>query len=146
MSDQATRSLAGAPASAGPVRRGRSVIAVIGIDRYQAWPQLHNAVGDAQGLRGLFIEQLGFAELTPPLIDAQASHGAITALIQDQLRGLLRPDDSLVLFFAGHGHTETNRAGDKEVKTGYLIPVDGSRRRAISLGRHTNKGDHSHAH
>lgn len=124
MSDQATRNLTGVPASAGSVRRGRSVIAVIGIDRYQAWPQLHNAVGDAQGLRGLFIEQLGFSELTPPLIDAQASHDAITALIQDQLRSLLRPDDSLVLFFAGHGHTETTQAGTREVTTGYLIPVD----------------------
>lgn len=124
MSNDQARNLTGVPTRSSSVRRGRSVIAVIGIDRYQAWPQLHNAVGDAQGLRGLFIEQLGFTELTPPLIDEQANHGAITAMIQDQLRDLLRPDDSLVFFFAGHGHTETTQAGTREVRTGYLIPVD----------------------
>jgi hypothetical protein len=38
----------------------------------------------------------------------------------------LSPDDSLVLFFAGHGHTHTAHFGDVSVRTGCVIPVDGA--------------------
>jgi len=37
----------------------------------------------------------------------------------------LGEDDSLVLFFAGHGHTMTRTVGGASVRDGYLIPADG---------------------
>jgi hypothetical protein len=101
---------------------GRNVIAVIGIDRYPRWPRLSNAVNDALGMRRLF-QGLGFEELAPPLLDGDATADAIRHLVTGVLV-TLRPDDSLVVFFAGHGHTQTHHFEDGHIaKTGYIIPV-----------------------
>jgi len=103
---------------------GRNVIAVIGIDRYHHWPRLGNAVNDAMGAAAVF-QRLGFEQLTAPLVDDAATGKAIQSLVTDDLK-MLGPDDSLVLFYAGHGGTRRHPLGDKVVKTGYLIPVDAS--------------------
>ena len=105
-----------------PVRR--NVIAVIGIDRYQAWKPLSNAVRDAVGAAALF-QRLGFTQIIEPLLDERATGKALQQLVTDDLANL-GPDDSLVLFYAGHGGTRRHDLGDQEVKTGYLIPVDAS--------------------
>jgi hypothetical protein len=109
------------PHSAGT---GRNVVAVIGVNCYPKWPLLTNAVSDAQGALAAF-RRLGFEPIVPPLYDEAATADAMRALVTDQLAGL-GENDSLVLFFAGHGHTvtQTFQEGDS-VKTGYLIPVDG---------------------
>jgi uncharacterized caspase-like protein len=96
---------------------------VIGIDRYRTWEPLRNAVQDARGTLKLFI-QLGFEPVCEPLFDDDATCAALRCL-PDRL-GVLGPDDSLVLFFAGHGHTVTRTyPGGASVKKGYVIPVDG---------------------
>ncbi|TMQ15435.1 MAG: hypothetical protein E6J90_25485 [Deltaproteobacteria bacterium] len=104
------------------VDTGRSVVSVIGIDEYVAWPRLHNAVNDARGAARMFM-QLGFAQVASPLLDGAATGEAMRRLLTDHL-AKLAPEDSLVVFFAGHGHTHTAGFGDVTVKTGYLIPVD----------------------
>ncbi|HMG56591.1 MAG TPA: caspase family protein, partial [Kofleriaceae bacterium] len=102
-------------------RAGRQVIATIGIDSYRHWRRLHNAARDAEGVAGLF-HRLGFEDVVPPLLDERATRGAIDGLTH-QLRRL-DPSDSLVVFYAGHGGVRTERVGEHEVRTGYLIPVD----------------------
>jgi hypothetical protein len=105
-------------------QRGKSYIAVIGIDRYRGWQRLYNAVADAHGTLRSFA-RLGFEPACPPLLDDMATGDALRRLVADDL-STLGPEDSLVLFFAGHGHTTTRRYhGDSTVKDGYLIPVDG---------------------
>jgi CHAT domain-containing protein/Tfp pilus assembly protein PilF len=105
---------------------GRSVIAAIGIDRYTHWPMLSNAVSDARATIALF-EKLGFELFAEPLLDGAATAGAMRQLVVDDL-GRLRHDDSLVLFFAGHGHTHTQVFPDRTtLKNGYLIPVEATR-------------------
>jgi uncharacterized caspase-like protein len=111
------------PAAAEPLVEGRRVVAVIGIDRYRGWPMLSNAVHDARGALTLF-ERCGFAPITPPLVDDAATGDAIRRLVSDDLAAL-RNTDSLVVFFAGHGHTQTRTLHSGPVETGYLIPVDG---------------------
>lgn len=101
---------------------GRKRIAVIGIDRYRSWPALNNAVHDAKGALRLF-EHLGFEPVGEPLLDDVATGAAIQALVTDELIAL-GPDDSLVLFFAGHGGTRRQWLGGEQLKTGYLIPAD----------------------
>jgi hypothetical protein len=96
----------------------------VGIDRYAAWPQLANAVNDARATSRLFT-RLGFEQVTAPLLDEAATGDAIRHLVTDDL-AQLSPEDSLVVFFAGHGHTHTARFGDTSVKTGCVIPVDGA--------------------
>lgn len=103
-------------------RRGRNCIAVIGIDRYRdpAWQLLHNAVGDARGVLALFT-QLGFERVGPQLLDERATGEAIHRLAVDDLAEL-GLDDSLIVFFAGHGHTVIRSYhGGTTVKDGYLI-------------------------
>jgi hypothetical protein len=104
----------------GPVKQGRSLVVVIGIDEYTHWRTLNNAVQDALGLEQTLIDKLGFTAPIAPLIDGAATQKAIEALVEEQLRELLKEDDSLVLFFAGHGHTRI----EQESETGYIIPVD----------------------
>ena len=102
---------------------GRRVIAVIGVDRYRAWPTLQNAVSDANGALAVF-QQLGFEQVTLPLINEAATTDAIRRLVTDDL-ATLGSNDSLVLFFAGHGYTQTRKLQSGPVETGFLIPVDG---------------------
>src|SRR5438477_547922 len=92
------------------VRVGRSVIAVIGINDYVAWPRLENAVSDAMAASRIF-RRLGFDEVTAPLLDEAATGDAMRRLVTDDL-AQLSSDDSLVVFFAGHGHTHTAHFGD----------------------------------
>jgi uncharacterized caspase-like protein len=113
------------PASEGAFGEGRKVVVVVGIDRYHGWPTLNNAVSDAKGALRVFL-QLGFEQIIPPLIDETATADAIRRLVTDEL-ATLGPDDSLVLFFAGHGHTRTRTLQSGPVHTGYIIPVDGDR-------------------
>jgi hypothetical protein len=47
--------------------------------------------------------------------------------VRDDLPALLAPDDSLVLFFAGHGHTRSSAVGGKTVDSGYLVPAPARR-------------------
>jgi formylglycine-generating enzyme required for sulfatase activity len=121
VSDQRNVQLAAAPEGT-MSSSGRNVVAVIGVDRYHHWPRLENAVRDATGAAALF-QRLGFEQVTAPLLDDGATGKAIQSLVTDDLR-MLGPDDSLVLFFAGHGGTQRHRLGDQVIKTGYLIPVD----------------------
>jgi very-short-patch-repair endonuclease len=105
---------------------GRRFISVIGIDQYRAWGHLNNAVNDARGVLAAF-EQLGFAPVVAPLLDDAATGDAIRC-IPARLAPKLDGDDSLVVFFAGHGHTTTARFPDGDhISTGYLIPVDADR-------------------
>jgi hypothetical protein len=78
------------------IPEGHRVIAVIGIDSYTAWPDLHNAAGDARGVLELFRRR-GFAPARRrdgselgPLLDAAATDEAIRGLIS-QLGKLTAP-------------------------------------------------------
>jgi len=123
MNDHKYRNLTPHEAPQEPAIRGRNIITVIGVDDYDYWPKLHNAVNDARGVQQLFVEQLGFLALIAPMLNGEATQKALTSLAQDQLPAVLEPDDSLVIFFAGHGHTRESQVGDKKIATGYLIPV-----------------------
>ena len=103
---------------------GRLVLVTIGIDNYQHWQQLSNAVSDAVGMQRALVEKAGFTLPVAPLINEQATKDAIESLLEDRLPAELQQDDQLVLFFAGHGHTRVAQVGNTEIETGYLVPVD----------------------
>jgi hypothetical protein len=121
MSNDAYRGLR-PPEQASPASEGRDVVAAIGIDEYQYWPKLKNAVKDAHGVFDL-CGQMGFAQPLPLLTNEEATGTAIMELI-GKLKGELRAEDRLLLFFAGHGHTHVEKRANGPVETGYLIPVD----------------------
>lgn len=106
---------------------GQMYVAVVGIDHYRdpAWSRLHRAVSDARGARDTFV-RLGFREACPALLDHEATGAALQRLATDELRAL-GSEDSLVVFFAGHGHTVPFEYPDGMIaKRGYLVPADGA--------------------
>jgi hypothetical protein len=100
--------------------QGRSLVVVIGIDEYEHWPLLNNAVNDAIKLQQTLVDKLGFIAPIKPLINSAATKDAIEELITVQLREMVEENDSLVVFFAGHGQTRV----DELSETGYIIPVE----------------------
>lgn len=113
--------------------RGNMYVAVVGIDRYCAWSSLQRAVSDARGARDTFVK-LGFKEFRPALFDDAATGVALQRLVTDELRALGN-EDSLVVFFAGHGHTVPTPYPDGTLsKRGYLVPVDAEPPGTTSVG------------
>lgn len=103
------------------------IAVVIGIDKYQTWPSLEFAVSDAKSIKEK-LYHLGFNKVIE-LYDSEATRLQILRLLSDQLPSLLDENDSLMIFFAGHGHTETFEYQDKhkgsiKEKEGYIVPVD----------------------
>jgi uncharacterized caspase-like protein len=86
-------------------------------------PPLGNAVHDALGVLQLF-QRLGFQQAAEPLVNDAATGAAMNRLVSEPLR-TLDADDSLVVFFAGHGTTRVRQDPDgTTVKTGYVLPCD----------------------
>ncbi|MCU0535728.1 MAG: caspase family protein [Hydrococcus sp. Prado102] len=109
-----------------PYKKGRLLVVALGINKYKYWQTLKNAVQDAVGFQQALIDKLGFTAPIEPLINERATKIAINSLVEEQLREILQEDDSLILFFAGHGHTRVDRLGSQTIETGYLIPVEAS--------------------
>lgn len=98
------------------VRRGTFHLLAIGINRYRHWPRLATAVNGARDLARLLADDYGFGSITT-LIDEQATRAAIIGELR-RLVDILGFDDSLLVYFAGHGHL------DRQTQTGAWIPVD----------------------
>ncbi len=103
---------------------------VIGIDDYPAsLPPLRAAVHGAESVARLLRESLGF-DVTL-LRNAEATREAI----EGHIWGLknTHPDDRVLIYFAGHGITDTTVTGDK---VGFLVPYGveaGAYARAIEM-------------
>lgn len=91
---------------------------VIGISDYvSGWPDLPNAVGDADKTADLF-SSLGF-KVTKVTNPTRAE--LIQALDSFVFGPGQEEDNCLVIFFAGHGHTERMAYGND---MGYIVPQD----------------------
>ena len=104
----------------------RSHALVIGIDKYAHWPGLQHAVRDAQAIRETLVQRFGFApENVTTLLDGEATRANILKALNDGLadRQKVKPDDRVMVFFAGHGSTRKLPSG-RDV--GYIIPVEAS--------------------
>ena len=98
------------------VEVGRQYLVLIAIDDYDYWMDLTGPVNDAEGI-GSALERLYYVDETVRLFDKRASRGAIVMLFKE-LQQRLKERDSVLIFYAGHGHW------DEALNTGYWIPVD----------------------
>jgi len=109
--------LAGAAGTPVEVAYGRQWALIVGINRYDAWPRLENAVLDARTVRDLLVNRF---EYTPAdiheLYDGQATYAAVMEQLQFFSRQL-GEDDNLFIYFSGHGYVD-------QFDTGYLVPVN----------------------
>ncbi len=99
---------------------------VVGINAYPGARNLKYAVNDARGFAAYLTEQVG----VPPdhvflLTDAEATKTRIESLLGTQLKRRAAEDDSVIIFYAGHGAVETDPANpDGDGFEKYLLPHD----------------------
>jgi uncharacterized caspase-like protein len=95
---------------------------IVGINQYKKISPLSYAVHDAEGVKETLIADFGFpSENIEILIDDNATKENIMKAFLRFADDGCEPDDRIVFFFAGHGHTRSGRR--REV--GYLVPIDG---------------------
>ncbi|MBN2209107.1 MAG: SUMF1/EgtB/PvdO family nonheme iron enzyme [Candidatus Coatesbacteria bacterium] len=78
----------------------------IAIDDYADWPNLSTPVADAEELSSILVQDYGFAsQRVVKLYNSQASEEAIMRAFRVQAENL-RPEDWLVIFYAGYGFSD----------------------------------------
>jgi uncharacterized caspase-like protein len=138
--------VAGIPEEATPLGRSQEpverygsgyakrIAVVVGIDQYQRWPSIEGAVRDARLMKAR-LEELGFDDVRE-VLDTQATRSEILDLLGKEIPEIAGEEDLVVVFFSGHGQTETLPGG---ARRGYLVPVGGDPDRpfstAISMDR-----------
>lgn len=91
---------------------------LIGINQYQHVPPLATAVQDARAVREVLVERYGFApERIMALLDEQATRAGIEGALY-QLGRKAGPDDSVLIYYAGHGQY------DDDGRLGWWVPVE----------------------
>jgi uncharacterized caspase-like protein len=89
---------------------------IIGIRKYQApLSSLATPVHDAQDVAAVLTEQYGFH--VQLLLDGDATRNNILTAL-DRYRNTLRPNDSLLIYYAGHGYY------DHDADRAYWLPAD----------------------
>ncbi|KZN39751.1 caspase family protein [Pseudoalteromonas luteoviolacea] len=94
---------------------------VIGINQYANASPLGYAVSDADEVRKILIDELGFEDQNVSyLADQDATKSNILKSFLRFTKDDVKVDDRLFVFFAGHGHTKAGIKGE----VGYLVPFD----------------------
>jgi len=105
-------------APTGEVVKGEQWLLTIGINTYLSWPRLKTATNDARALKNVLLERYHVDPIhVIELYDENATRKNILGTLRD-LSGKINPDDSLLIFYAGHGHI------DNITKKGSWIPVE----------------------
>lgn len=107
---------------------GKIWAAIIGINQYQDTRNLKYAVNDAQDFKNYLKEYIGIPdENIFSLIDQGATQAEIKSLLGTKIRRKAGKEDTVIIFYAGHGAVETDPLdpdGDGFEK--YLLPHDAS--------------------
>ncbi len=104
------------------VPSGRKFLFGIGINAYQHLRPLRNAVKDLEDLTKVLLERYDFEESRLKLLkNEQATRKNIINTLHDLTNSdLLSTDDSLLIYFSGHGILDKNQEG-------YWVPVESER-------------------
>jgi hypothetical protein len=113
------RGLVGRPkAPTGEVVNGRLWLLTIGIKSYIHWPKLKTAVNDARAIKSVLLDRYHLnEEQVIELTDENATRKGILSAFR-KLAKNVRLEDSLLVFYAGHGHI------DAITGKGSWIPVE----------------------
>jgi hypothetical protein len=96
---------------------GKQYAVLIAVDKYKSWTALRNPVRDAREIREI-LDRKYFVTDFLELYDEAATKAGIIKLF-NRIIAETKPEDSVFIFYAGHGHL------DKTSNTGFWIPVDG---------------------
>src|SRR5688572_14148623 len=98
--------------------KGKNILFVIGIDKYlnPVFKSLNNAVYDANRVISVLTERYNFELAAKPLLNELATRENILSELH-VVANSANEEDSLVIYFAGHGVIDLN-------KKGYWVPHD----------------------
>ncbi|MDD2376480.1 MAG: caspase family protein [Clostridia bacterium] len=104
---------------------------IIGINEYENVNNLEYACNDAQEIKNILIDKFNYkSENIELLLNTEATKNNIMNKYMDYARKT-ENEDSIFVFYAGHGYTEIANNGD----VGYLIPYDGNVKNLYTLIR-----------
>ncbi|WP_456461652.1 caspase family protein [Reichenbachiella sp.] len=96
----------------------KNYLLVVGINKYQHWPQLYNAVKDANDVVSTLMSLYNFEFSNVKLItDEMATRANIYKVLREYVN-LVGPKDNFMIYYSGHGHF------DELLNEGYWVPVD----------------------
>ncbi|MEM7104960.1 MAG: caspase family protein [Bacteroidota bacterium] len=97
---------------------GKSWFFGVGINQYQEFANLNNAVRDVRDVCQLLQQEYDIsAETTTLLLDTDATRFKIISAL-DSLKKKIQPEDKFIIYYSGHGHLD-------EDGKGFWIPTDG---------------------
>ncbi len=98
--------------------KAKNFLLVVGINNYEYWPHLNNAVKDANDLAGTLmgLYNFDFSNVTV-LRDEQATRSNIYKTLRNYI-SQVAATDNLVIYFSGHGQF------DELLNEGYWIPYE----------------------
>ncbi len=111
-------------------RKGKLWVAAIGVSDYQR-PEVNDlnyAAKDARAVARYYRTEMGLPqEQVLTLTDQQATLQNVKRLLGTRMSSLAHdPDDTVILYFAGHGLSEADEASrDSDHFSKYLLPYDG---------------------
>jgi len=115
---------------------GRIWAAVIGLNKYKKIRHLKYAVDDALAFQAYLKENIGLSDdQIFVLLDEDATRVNVSSLLGTRLKKLAGYDDTVIIYYAGHGGIETdpeNPDGDGFEK--YLLPYDANPEDLYSTG------------
>lgn len=113
---------------------------IVGINDYRHVSPLDYACNDADAVKSVLIDELGFPESQVIILkDEAATKESILESYIDLRNRAHNPDDRVLVFFAGHGETVPGLRGP----VGYLVPVDGEPDKLNTLIRWTELTQHA---
>jgi len=105
---------------------GKTHVISIGINGYTSVPRLNYAVNDARSFMDYAVSHLGVLEQHSVLLtDREASKRSILRVIGDELFRNAGRNDTVIIFFAGHGASSPDTMSrDPDNIEKYLLPFD----------------------
>jgi len=111
---------------------GESFALIIGINKYSKAPNLEYAFNDAEAVASLLKDRFDFKdENIKLLLNEKATRQEIMSSFLSYAKNGVSVDDRVIVFFAGHGTTQTGSRGE----VGFLVPYDGDSNDLSSLIR-----------
>ena len=110
------------------VKKGKKHIIGIGINGYTHWSQLKNAINDLDDVVNILVERYDFdPQHVTWLKEADATRKKIVNTLHHYTNpAVLGEDDSLLIYFSGHGYLDDN-------EDGYWVPVDSKQNEIASF-------------
>ncbi|MEM7660396.1 MAG: caspase family protein [Bacteroidota bacterium] len=99
-------------------RTGKNYILLIGVNQYENWTPLHNAVKDCEDIAETLTTYYNFeAQNVIRLFNEEATRENILETFES-LQESLKAEDNLLIYYAGHGYY------DQPSALGYWVPVN----------------------